>query len=154
MYSRVSCASKVETRSNAIRAQAFGESLAGAGAVFPLSDPPGQRRAARNASDSAATSSVDLELPNPTQLFIWDMNPSQISYIDYLLRFAFAVLDQRHRKPPHSSCADTIKTLTVGYPKRMRFSIKDKIVQADFIVVAKDEIEIFEGFGQPKALRR
>ena len=82
------------------------------------------------------------------------MNPSQISYIDSLLRYAFAVLNQRHRKAPHSSCADTIKTLTVGYPKRMRFSIKHKIVQADFVVVAKDEIEIFEGFGQQKALRR
>lgn len=86
MYSRVSCASKVETRSNAIRAQAFGESLAGAGAVFPLSDPPGQRRAARNASDSAATSSVDLELPNATVHMGYESKPNFIYRLSPTIR--------------------------------------------------------------------
>lgn len=72
---------------------------------------------------------------------------SQSSSIGSNMQYAFAIHYQRHRKPPHPPCTDLIETLTVRYSEWMRFSIENEVVQADFIMVAKNEIEIFEGFG-------
>jgi hypothetical protein len=47
-----------------------------------------------------------------------------------------------------------METLVVRYPEWMRFGVKHEIIQTNFIMIAKNEIEVFEGLGQPKALRK
>jgi len=42
--------------------------------------------------------------------------------------------------------------LSQRYSKRMRFGVEDKFIQTDDVMVTENKVEVFERFGQPKAL--